>query len=221
VKTWGNFKLEIARIVNDPQVTKFAADLLDGVNDALSMLASSHTGVASVHEYVTSASDFVGDTGTASFCVPSNAVQGNEGYRVRGVYNLDDDMWLTHADIISGKKAEEGWLIWPDGSMRLRPSPTEGDTIQLHYVAYYDQVVGDSSVISIPQWAYEAVKLYTAGRVIYTQASQLALLSTFRTKVDAGNPEHAPVLKLGQHYIEQFWEILNQHPAPQLERLQL
>jgi hypothetical protein len=219
MKIWGNFKYEIARIVNDPQVTKFGADLLDSVNDALRMLASAHTGVASVCEYIAAASDFIGDTGTASFGIPTNAVQGNAGVRVRGVYNVDDDMWLTHADILSGKKAQEGWLVWPDLTLRLNPKPTLADTVQLHYVAYYDEVVDDTSVITIPGWAYEAVKMYTAGRVINTQASQLALLASFRTKVDSGNPEHAPVLKLGQYYIQQFWDILAAHPAPQLERL--
>jgi hypothetical protein len=219
MKTWGSFKYEIARIVNDPQVTKFSADLLDGVNDALRMLASAHTGVASVSEYVTDVSDFVGDTGTASFGIPANAVQGNEGLRIRGVYNVDTDLWLTHADIISGKKAQEGWLIWPDLTLRVNPKPTTGHTLQVHYVAYYNEVVDDTSIVIIPGWAYEAVKMYTAGRVINTQASQLALLASFRTKVDSGNPEHLPVLRLGQYYIQQFWDILAAHPAPQLEKL--
>lgn len=212
MKTWGAFKYEIARIVNDPQVTKFADDLLACVNDALRMLASAHTGVASMYS-------IVGDGATASFPIPNNAVSSSEIYRIRGIYDDTNLIWLTEADMYSGRKAKEGWLVWPNGTLKINPAPASGVGLTIHYIAYYDEVINDSSVIDIPGWAYEAVKLYTAGRVIQSPTSQLTLLANFRTKVDSGNPEHNPLLRLSQYYIQQFWDILNANHAPQLDRL--
>lgn len=212
MKTWAAFKYEIGRIVNDPQLTKFPDDMLACVNDALRMLASTHTGVASVYT-------IVGDGATASFPIPNNAVSSSDISRIRGVYDETNEVWLKEADMYPGSKAKEGWLVWPDGTLRLKPVPDSGDELTVHYVAYYDEVVNDASTINIPGWSFEAVKLYTAGRVIQSPTSQLTLLANFRTKVDSGNPEHNPLLQLSKYYIQQFWDILNANYAPQLDRL--
>jgi len=212
MKTWGAFKYEIARIINDPQATKFPLDMLACVNDALRLLATSHTGVASV-------CTITGDGATASFPVPSNAVSSADIYRIRGIYDNTDLVWLLESDILPGYKMDEGYMIWPDGSLRINPVPAADVELSMYYVAYYDEVVDDDSTLDLPGWAYEAVKLYTAGRVIQTPTSQLTLLANFRTKVDSGNPEHNPMLILSKYYIAQFWETLNANHAPQLDKL--
>jgi len=211
-KTWGTFKYEIARIVNDPQAAKFSDDMLASVNDALRILASTHTGVASTF-------NLVGDGATASFPVPDNAVDSNDGIRIRGVYDVTVGVWMTESDIIPGMVPDEGYMIWPDYTLKFNPIPPTTRVYNVHYIAYYNDVDDDNSIIDIPKWAYEAVKLYAAGRVLQSPVSQLTLLANFRTRVDSGNPEHNPMLDLSKYYITQFWDILAAHPAPQLDKI--
>lgn len=210
--TWGTFKYEIARIVNDKQATKFANDLLACTNDALRLIASVHTGVASIYT-------IIGDGATASFPVPENAVEAPEGVRIRGIYDTYNEEWLTEVDVLPGNSSYEGYMVWPDGVIKFDPAPTSDREYSVYYVAYFNPIDTDDSVIDVPRWILEAIKLYSAARVLQSPVSQLALLANFRTKVDSGNPTHNPMLDLSKYYMEQFWELLNAHPAPQLERL--
>ena len=212
MKTWGALKAEVGRIVNDPQLTKFSDIMLAGVNDALRMLASVHTGVASV-------SVMVSDGGSASFPLPSNSVEDDKGARVRGVYDVSAARWLMESNTVPGGVMEDGWFVWPDKSLRIQPKPRTDAEFHLYYVAYYAEIVNDDDVLEVPPWAYEAIKLYTAGTVLEAPTAQLTLLANFRTKVDSGNPEHNPMLQLAKYYKERFWEILNLHPTPQLDKI--
>lgn len=201
---WGSLKTIIGRKVNDPTATKYAASLLDNVNAALRVLATTHTGLASV-------SDYTGDGETAQFPLPGNCIEN----RILGVYDTTYDTWLTRVTFFPGQALDEGYYVWPDGYVNFSPAIISDSVYRLHYVAYYPEIVDDSSEFLIPQWAIEAIALYTAGRVLEDYASQMAVLGQFRTRVDSGNPEDQPVLQLSRRYIEQFYELVNRHPVPQ------
>ena len=205
---WGDLKIIIGRKVNDPGATKYAASLLDNFNAAQRILAATHTGL-------TLASDYTGDGETTQFPLPSNCVSN----RIHGVYDVTEDIWLTKVFFYPGQALDEGYYVWPDGMINFSPAIADDSVYRLHYVAYYPEMTGDDSEIVIPNWAIEAAVLYTAGRTLEDYGSQMAILGQFRTRVDSGNPEDQPVLTLSRRYIEQFYELLNRHPAPQYDML--
>jgi hypothetical protein len=208
---WSTLKIQIGRKVNDATATKYEDSILDNANDALRLFATVHTGVASV-------STITGDGETTQFPLPENCVDSGES-SVVGVYNVTDDIWLTQVRFFPNEQMQTGYYIWPQDKINFAPFPTESYEYQVHYIAHYNPIVNDNSVISVPTWAIEAIKLYAAGRTLEDAASKMALLGQFRTKVDSGNPEHQPILRLAEMYIEQFWEVINQHRAPQYDMI--
>lgn len=205
---WGSLKTIIGRKVNDPSATKYAASLLDNANAALRLLATTHTGLASV-------SDYTGDGETTQFPLPGNCVER----RVHGVYDTVYDVWLTKVTFFPGNPLDEGFYVWPNGYVNFSPAIPSASVFRMHYVAYYPEIVDDSSVIAVPDWAIEAITMYAAGRTLEDYASQMAVLGQFRTRVDSGNPEDQPILQLSKRYIEQFYELVNQHPVAQYDFL--
>jgi hypothetical protein len=199
---WGSLKLTIGRKVNDPTALKNSESILDNANAALRLIASIHTGLASV-------SDYVGDGETTQFPLPSNAVEG----KVRGVYDVDNDVWLTKIDFFPGEALDEGFYLWPNTYINFSPAIPDTETLRVHYIAYYPEIESDDDIIQTPAWAYEAIALYAAGRTLEDNSSQFSVLGQTRTRVDAGNPEDQPVLRLAERYIRQFYDLLNQHQA--------
>ena len=208
---WSTLKLQIGRKVNDPTATKYEDSILDNANDALRLFATIHTGVASV-------STITGDGETTQFPLPENCVDSGEN-QVIGVYNSDDDLWLAEVRFLPNEELKTGYYLWPQGYINFNPYISDGEEYDVHYIAYYNVIDGDDSTIDVPQWAIEAIKLYAAGRTLEDAASKMALLGQFRTKVDSGNPEHQPILRLAEGYIKQFWDIIDQHRAPQYDMM--
>ena len=211
--TWATLKAQIGRKVNNPQMNRpeIIASALDNANDGLRLIATMHTGVASQVE-------IVGDGETAQFPIPTNCIN-SEHTGIYAIYDTDNEVYLRETTCIPGDEKEEGFNLWPSGYITFNPVPDEGNSLVVYYVAYYDELLDDSSVITLPPWAIEPLKLYTCGRVLEDAASKMALLGEFRTKVDSGTPESQPILTLSKHYIKEFWDILNSHPAPQYDRL--
>jgi len=203
---WGTLRLIIGRKVNDPTALKYAGSILDNANAALRILASIHTGLASVSTYT-------GDGETTQFPLPGNAIS------VQGAYHVDDDVWLTEIDFFPGKSLEEGYYIWPNGYINFNPYIDDTDVIRLYYNAYFPEIVSDSSEILVPQWAYEAIALYAAGRTLEDNSAQFSVLGQTRTRIDSGNPEHQPILRLAERYISQFYDLINQHHTAGIDYL--
>jgi hypothetical protein len=199
---WGTLKLQIGRKVNDPLATKYAASILDNANAALTFLASIHTGVASV-------SDYVGDGSTTAYSLPGNCVEDH----VVGVYDVTNDVWLHAINWRPGNAKDEGYYIWPTGTLNINPAPTNNATLRVYYVAYYDEIQSDSDSIAAPQWAFEPVALYAAARVLEANIEKIAQQRNYATKVDSGNPEHLPELRVATRYMKEFWELINAQPA--------
>jgi len=207
---WGTLKIQIGRKINDEKGTKYAVSMKDNANDALRLFASIHTGVASTFE-------ITGDGETTRFPLPSNAIDSGEN-RVYAVYDTANDQWLTEITFLPGKSLQVGYYIWPQGMLNVNPAVDSGAVYTCYYVAYYNEIIDDNSEFTyLPQWALEAVKLYTAGRTLEDVVSQMTLLGQFRTKVDSGNPEQQPIQRQAEKYIQQFWDLINSHRAPQYD----
>jgi len=201
--TWAKVRGQISRKVNDRSGTKYTVSLIDCFNDALVWLASVHTAYASMSEF---------EGGESQYPLPENAVMSDKRACVQAVYDSGLGIWYDRADFFPGSDPGDGFYVWPDGYVNLSPTPT--GTVQLHYLAHYAEVEDDTSPVMAPAWSLEALKLYTAGRVLEDTSAQMALLGNFRTRVDSGNPEHNPLLRLSERYIQQAWDAVNAHSSP-------
>lgn len=202
---WGELKYIIGRKVNDAEATR-EESLIHNANAALRMFASMHTAISSTFEVA-------GDGETSAFPLPDNAIEEI----IQGVYDDRTNTWLRKVEFFPGEVLGSGYYIWPHGVVNVNPAPRSDITI--YYLSYYPEIEDDDSQIIVPGWAIEAIALYAAGRTLEDEASRMSIQGSYRTRVDAGNPEHQPVLRLSEHYIKQSEDILRAHHSPQRDYL--
>ena len=218
---WAVLKAQLARKLKDPDHRTYDEDLLlDAVNDALVAFASSHTGVASDF-------DIEGDGETSAFPLPDNIIE-DEGAGVYAVH-WGNNQWLRELEYFPGTQwtsperttdsSPLGFILWPQNTITFSRIPESGQTVTIHYVAYYDPVVDDDSMINVPRWAEEAIKLYAAATALEPGATKAAKLGNYKTRKDSGGPEDNPLLQLARRYMERYYRILAQHPVPQYNKL--
>lgn len=220
--TWDVFKSQIARKLNDPEHKKYSADLLlDGVNDALCAFAAAHTGVASDV-------DVVGDGETYEFDLPADMIEEENA----GVYAVhwEQNTWLSRleywpgqawpSNVRSSSSLPLGYILWPQGKVSFSRIPALDQVVTVHYVAYYDEVLDDDTVITVPRWALEAIKLYVAALALEPASTKAGALGQYKSRREAGEPEDNPLLRLAEHYMKRYHEILAAHQLPQYSKLQ-
>ena len=219
--TWGTLKPRIARKLKDTGYNKYSEDLLqDCVNDALTAFAADHTGIASDHTVT-------GDGSTYTFDLPSDIVDA-EGSGVFAVH-WEKNLWLSEIEYWPGRawasttrstsSKPRAYVLWPTGSISFTRIPDNDQEITIHYVAHYPEVTGDSSDITVPRWAREPIKLYTAARALEPSALAAGDLGRWRTDRDSGNPEHNPLLRMTEYFMNQYWEKLSRQTPPQYDKL--
>jgi hypothetical protein len=220
--TWATLKIQIARKLDDPTYKKYSADLLlDAVNDALAAFASTHTGVASDFE-------ITGDGETYEFALPDDIVDA-EGAGVYAVH-WKDQQWLPELEYWPGQvwtssarsttSTPLGYVLWPQGKVSFSRIPVADQAITVHYVAHYPVVAVDLSVITVPRWALEAIKLYATAVALEPSSTKAATLGQYKSRREAGEPEDNPVLRLAERCMKRYFEILAMHSPPQYAKLQ-
>jgi len=219
--TWSTLKAQIARKLKDPSYNKYDETLLmDAVNDALSAFAADHTGVAS---------DFTvtGDGSTYQYDLPDDIVDA-EGAGVYAVH-WEENTWLAEIEYWPGRawasttrstaSRPRAYVLWPTGKITFTRIPSTSQVVTIHYVAHYPTVVGNSSLITVPRWAREAIKLYVCARAMEPVSSQTADLARWKSRRDSGTPEHNPMRLMCEYYMQQYWERISRHSPPQYAKL--
>ena len=219
--TWQAFRTQIARKLNDADMQRYDAELLlDCANDALLAFAASHTGVAS---------DFpvTGDGTTYTFDLPDDIVDaGNAGVYAVQVPNQE---WLREEKFWPGVRwpstarsttsKPKAYVLWPTGKISFTQIPAASASIIIHYVAYYPVILTTDSVITVPVWAREAIKLYAAAVALEPASTKAGQLGQYKSRFESGKPEDNPLLRLSEHYMRRYYSLLQAHPVPQYRLL--
>lgn len=220
--TWATLKAQIQRKLDDTAGKKFDPDtlLVDCVNDALAAFAATHTGVASNYE-------ITGDGTTYVFDLPSDIVD-EEGSKVVAVH-WKQSVWLTELEYWPGRAWPStsatttsnplGYVLWPTGKIRFSRIPVTSQVVTLHYVGHYPTVTGDSSVITVPRWAREAIKYHACASALDGQSIKASTLGQYKSRMEAGDPEDNPVLQQARYFMRRYYDILAAHPTPQYDKL--
>ncbi len=116
-------------------------------------------------------------------------------------YALPDNMVGGITAVYAGAELLSSYTVTPTGLVfphALRTTPT------LHYNTYWPAITTADSAISLPAWAFEAVKLYTAGRLLEDPATQMVLLTQYKTRVDGYQSRSTnPVLQVSIRLINE------------------
>lgn len=187
--TWAALKLEVGRKVYDLDADKYAEAALSAVNDALVFIAATHTGMPSM---ITLEAE-----GEKEFTLPSEVVRV---VRVTDSYDEEIEQQTNFG--------ESGYMVWGN-TIIVSPAPTYDMTAYVE--CYFPSITGDESVIQVPPWMLEPIKLYSASRVLEDPGCQFSLLNQFKTRVDSGTPEDVPIMTMAKHYMREFHELLNRH----------
>jgi hypothetical protein len=220
--TWATLKAQIARKLDDTSYRTYSEGLLlDAVNDALEAFAAAHTGVASDIE-------LTGDGTTYEFDLPSDLIE-EEGAGVYAVH-WTQNTWLTELEYWPGKAWPNstrstssnplGYILWPQGKISFSRIPKASQAVTIHYVAYYAEVVNDDSTISVPRWARSAIKHFVCAEALEPGSAKASKLGQYKSKRESGDPEDNPLLRLAEHYMKRYYEVLAAHQPPQYTKLQ-
>lgn len=214
--TWSTLKSEIGLRLNDTAHSKYSATLLlTLVNDALRHFASVHTGLAS---------DFTitGDGTTYTFDLPQNIVDTETA----GVFSVQwtDQEWIAEDRYWQNRKFPSTsrdtssqplrYILWPVQQISFTRVPGNGDAVIAHYVAYYPDVIDDTSVINVPVWAREAIKCYVCAEALAPGAVKASQLRQYQSRREAGNPEDNPLQRQSESFAKQYYQRLAEHRPP-------
>jgi hypothetical protein len=218
--TWATLKAQIQRKLDDTSGTKYSsALLLDAINDALEAFAATHTGVLS---------DFaiVGDGETYTYDLPDDIVD-EEGAKVVAVHWQKNE-WLTElkywpgeawqSTTISTSSRPLGYIVYGT-EIRFARIPTDAQEVTVHYVGCYPEVTADESLITVPRWAREAIKLYAAAVALEPTSVKASSLGQWKDRSEAGTPEDNPMLRQAEYFMRRYYQILSAHQQPQYDML--
>ena len=213
---WQRFRAQIGRKLSDPDHRKYQPDLLvDCVNDALQNFASSHTGVP--REF-----PITGDGTNTQFPLPEDLVE-EEGAGVYAVKWDTDSSWLKQESYWPGStwaSTKLRYLLWPVSSITFTQVPADGQRMTVYYVGHYEEIVDDMSLVTVPVWAREAIKIYSCAVALDQVSIKAANLGQFKSKREAGHPEHNPLLQQAKYWLRRYHELLQQHTTPVYSLLQ-
>lgn len=184
--TFGDFKSELRRLIDDTGELKSDALLADSLKGALVAVLPWHSKEST--QLLTSGSG--GET--YQFALPSDF------YDVDGVHDTESSKFLRRATMMPYQYAGENldqftYDIYPHGYIRFWPDPETGDTFTLYYRAYWSVPTTDLSLLDPPLHLKQALLYYAAARAVMPEAESSAELRQYNTKIDSGTPAHNPV----------------------------
>jgi hypothetical protein len=203
-RTWSSLREEIRHDIDDPSGTKSTdATLMVYINDALRDL-SSYFGLLTVTSVTASEEQLAFDLPTD--CIEVLAVE--VGGVTQKPISIEPGLRL---DTFTGSFPTSGYFI-ADTSMgtQMRFVVAPGAHI-LHYRACYAVVTEDGSVIRVPWWAWEALRLYVNAKVQENVALQDANLRRWATSRDAGSPTDNPIIPAVRYLMDRYHAIMYAH----------
>ena len=210
---WSLLRNRLLRVLDD--VDREAAtysddDLRDYINEAL-VAISGHTAQEKVYTKTL-------DTSASNLQLPDDVLELGPVLVTNGTtekylckpYKLRPGESLPTAPSNSGG-VSQGYYRWGGALQFLVPIPA-GRTVTIHYFGYWDRVDEETDTLQIERWMEEAVKWYSLHAAMAKPARNTANLRQYATEVDAGHPEHNPLLRFAQFCLARYNQLIVDHP---------
>jgi len=197
--TYNDLVGKVLRLLKDPDQATYDEDIVYDAITAAHRAILPWVPKLQVAE-LTAGSD--GDT----FTLPSDV------YEVQAVQTLSDYLFISKATLGSGtargnSQADNDWIEAPNGTLSLSVALSEGDLLNIYYLAYWSEPPGTGSssfVIEVPREAHNGMVYYAVSHCLLTAALDAASIGQFKTRVDSGNPEHNPLKEMSTFYRRLF-----------------
>ena len=110
------------------------------------------------------------------------------------------------------------WKLLPSGQLSFAKTPESGQVFDLYYCAAWPKPTEntqDTDALEPPSHLDTALAYYTAAGLLMPDAIGVAGISSYKTRVDSGNPEHNPVEKAISFLLNLFNQEMSRHPRHQ------
>jgi hypothetical protein len=105
------------------------------------------------------------------------------------------------------------FVRWPEDSIQLLFEPgTAQKSLKLYYWGYWNEVSGDTSILDVPTWSYEALLTYAVAMTYVPNFADAAWINEFKTRVDSGNPLQNPHEQAHKNLLLKYEWLLSKHP---------
>lgn len=212
---WSKIKNRCLRMLQDTTRDESAswsdAEMLDYVNAALTDFAS-HTARKKIWEKVL-------EKPSLTIELPDDVLElGPVSIQVQGLYwqFLTPCMWKpgdTLPTPYTFSLSVNGYYEWPESVLNFIYLIPAGQRLRFQYYAYWDEVENEEDVIPFRnRWPEEAIYWNILSRAVMKTAIQAANLRQYNIKVDSGEPEDNPMLKMSHQFYRKYLEILADNP---------
>jgi hypothetical protein len=191
----------VRRVLDDLDLnlaTWSVEDLRDYLGDALAAV-SAHTARESLFEQELTAD-------TASLALPDDFLDPGPIWLSNGsTRQLLSPAPLRPGETLPDSEAvgdESDFYWWPEGTINFFRQVASGNTLRVHYWAYWSVPSEPEAeeVIPIPRWLESPVKWNMLMQAMTKPGAQAAYLAQFKTKRDSGDPEDNPLIVSARFY---------------------
>lgn len=213
---WSKIKNRCLRILQDTaretQVSWSDDDMRDYANAALTDL-SVHTAQKKIWETVL-------ETPSTVVELPGDILElGPVSIQVQGLYwqFLTPVTWKPGETLptpYTFSLSVNGYYEWPEGTVNFLYLIPAGQKLRFQYFAYWAEIEADDDVIPFRErWLEEALYWNVLSRAVTKTAIQAANLRQYNIKVDSGEPEDNPMLKMSHYFYRKYLEVLADNPS--------
>ena len=129
------------------------------------------------------------DSGTSICVLPAGL------YRIMGIHSDSGPL----SESYGFKLKSDSYSVLSDTELKI--GDPKSTSITIIYSGEYDEIVGDDTdILPGPEWLEEPLFLFVVARMIAHVSVSAGDISQWRTKVDSGNPEDNPLLRLADYY---------------------
>ena len=137
-------------------------------------------------------------------------------YEIVGIYDNGNSSFIPSVNFTRGEgigsTLGNAWMQFPSGYITFSGElTTEGATV--YYSQAFECPELDADELESPTFTDTAVAFYAAAYIMTTKGAGSSDISQFRQKVDAGNPEDLPHLKMANGYLKMFSDAFNRLPT--------
>ena len=155
--TWGLLDAKLLRLLKDDGTLYVSALRIDGANSALEEVVA--------HTADLKSQTITGDGATTSWSLSSDILEVPDA--IDAIWDDERSDWLEEVNFVPGSdwtdsdpKAgshPKGYYIWPTGTINYTRILATDETFKIYYYAYWTSIVDDTTSVTIPKWAQQAL----------------------------------------------------------------
>jgi hypothetical protein len=209
---WSLLRDRLLRVLDDVDrnvATYTDDDLRDYINEAL-VAISGHTAQEKVFAKTFEASASLLDLPDDVLELGPVLIAGSGEKYLSKPYRLKPGESLPTLTSSAGGQSQ-GYYRWGN-TLRFLIPVSAGKVVTIHYFGYWDRIDSETETLRVERWMEEALKWYALHAAMTKPARNTANLRQYATQVDAGHPEHNPLLRFARYCLERYNELIVDHP---------